>query len=157
MKETPNEDIRILVVDDDDELRVAITKLLQHEGYSVTAHPDVTSAARCLAGNEAMFDLVITDVVMPDISGMEFLQLLQADVPDLPVILITAFGDLGDYYKSRAKGAIAYLCKPLEMDMFLDAVRRALKHRRSNPLRPPARAQREGASIEAQNQTNSRK
>ncbi|MCG3148239.1 MAG: Regulator of RpoS [Verrucomicrobiae bacterium] len=129
MSQITDKEYRILLVDDDDEVRKALTKLLQHEGYSVTAQPDVTSAVRCLAGNEETFDLVISDVVMPDINGMEFLHLLKADIPDLPVILITAFGDLGGYYKSRSKGAAAYLCKPLEIEAFLDTVRRALKHR----------------------------
>jgi len=134
MNETPNNDSRILLVDDDDEVRKALTKLLQHEGYSVVEQPDVNSAVRCLAKDISPFDLVITDVLMPDTNGMEFLRRLRADFPSLPVIVITAFGDWEQYGNAIHKGAVAYLCKPLEPDEFLGAVQAAL-HRTEPVLR----------------------
>lgn len=132
MNQTTLQPFRILVVDDDEEIRTAITKLLQKDGYSVTTQADALGAVRCLARSEEPFDLVITDVVMPGLSGMELLRLLKAESSDQPVIIITAFGDGFDYTKARSKGAFEYLCKPLENDVLLSVVRRALKRRNNH-------------------------
>jgi len=117
---------RILLVDDDDELRTALTKLLERNGYTVVAKHDAEAALAYIRASDAPPDLVVTDVLMPGMKGTTLLPLLKRDFPGLPVIVITAFGDWCELGEAMHEGAFQYLCKPLELDEFLEAVHRAL-------------------------------
>ena len=118
----------ILVVDDDVELRKALTKVLQLEGYDAVGQPDAASALNYLGSNQKKFDLVITDVSMPGMKGTALLTALKAAFPDLPVIIITAFGDWDMYAVALREGAYEFLNKPLDRAELLDCVRRALSN-----------------------------
>ena len=72
------------------------------------------------------FDLVVTDVSMPKLNGKSFLGALKAAFPKVPVIVITAFGDWGQYMSMLQDGAYEYLSKPLEKNQLLAVVSRAL-------------------------------
>ncbi|MCG3148238.1 MAG: DNA-binding transcriptional regulator NtrC [Verrucomicrobiae bacterium] len=126
MKDTTQKNYRVLLVDDDDELRTALTKLLQRNGYTVIAKPDAATALTYLSTGEPPPDLVVTDVLMPGLKGTQLLTILKQDFPELPVIVITAFGDWCELGEAMHNGAFQYLCKPLELDEFLGAVHRAL-------------------------------
>lgn len=121
----------ILLVDDDAELLKALTKVLEKADYEVLPLPDATTAMELIHSTKKKFDLVITDVSMPDMKGMEFLAAIKKTFPQLPVIIITAFGDWGQYMDALREGAFEYLNKPIEKSELLAAVRRAL---RRNPL-----------------------
>ncbi len=123
----------ILLVDDDVELLKALTKVLEKEGYAVVAQPEALSAMRHVNETKAQFDLVITDVSMPGLSGTAFLAAIKKALPAVPVIIITAFGDWGSYMDALRNGAFAYLNKPLERTELINTIRRALAHR---PRRP---------------------
>jgi DNA-binding NtrC family response regulator len=130
----------ILVVDDDAEMLKALTHALQTEGYSVVARPDATSAIEFIQAGTEPFDLVITDVAMPGMRGTTFLAALKTAQPELPVILITAFGDWGQYEQAMREGACEYLTKPIDKSALLAAVRRALSadaRQTSSPATPP--------------------
>ena len=116
----------ILLVDDDPELLKALTKVLEKEHYEVAAQADAGSAIRYINETKKRFDLVITDVSMPGMKGTTFLAAVKTAFPRLPVIVITAFGDWGQYMEALREGAYEYLSKPLEKADLLDAVRRAL-------------------------------
>ena len=133
----------ILLVDDDEQLRVALRKLLQAEGYAVVAMPDALNAIHYIEANPMCFDLVVTDVSMPGINGMTLLTVVKTAFPDVPVIIITAFGTWGEYSTAIRNGVFEYLYKPLEPDEFLDSVRRAVS-RTPQPARasPPSEASR---------------
>jgi|ERR1051325_1742398 DNA-binding NtrC family response regulator len=118
----------ILVVDDDVELLKALTKVLRLAGYGVIDKPDAISALNYLQDSGKRFDLVITDVSMPKMKGTTLLHALKAVFPDLPVVVITAFGDWGQYADVLRGGAFEYMSKPLEQEELLACVRRALTH-----------------------------
>jgi two-component system response regulator HydG len=118
----------ILLVDDDVEVLKALKKVLEKDGYEVIPHSDAPSAMRFINETKKRFDLVITDVSMPGMSGTAFLSAIKAAFPKVPVIIITAFGDWGQYMETIRDGAYEYLNKPLDKAELLDAVRRALKN-----------------------------
>ena len=116
----------ILLVDDDPEFLKALTKVLEKERYEVAAQADAGSAIRFINETKKRFDLVITDVSMPGMKGTTFLAAVKTAFPRLPVIVITAFGDWGQYMEALREGAHEYLSKPVDKADLLDAVHRAL-------------------------------
>jgi two-component system response regulator AtoC len=116
----------ILLVDDDVELLKALTKVLEKDGFEVFAHTDALAAMDYINKTKKKFDLVITDVSMPRMKGTTFLAAVKTAFPNVPVIIITAFGDWGQYMESLREGAFEYLSKPLDKPELLAAVRRAL-------------------------------
>jgi DNA-binding NtrC family response regulator len=124
-------DSSILLVDDDVELLKALTKVLEKDGHAVFAHSSANDAIRFVNESKQRFDLVITDVSMPGMKGTTFLSAVKTAFPKVPVIIITAFGDWGQYMDTLRNGAFDYLNKPLDKDQLLDAVRRALANGKS--------------------------
>jgi DNA-binding NtrC family response regulator len=121
-----NEGAAILLVDDDVELLKALTKVLEKEGYSVVPAPDANSAVRHINSTKQRFDLVITDVSMPGMSGTALLAAFKTAFPKTPVIIITAFADWGQYMNALRDGAYEYLYKPIEKAELLATIQRAL-------------------------------
>lgn len=116
---------RILVVEDDRELRTLITEVLEAEDYRPLAFSTADDALERLeAGQRA--DLVITDLILPGKRGHELLEWLRRARPELNVIIITAFGSIDDAIQMIKAGAYDYLPKPFQMDHLLLVVRRAL-------------------------------
>jgi DNA-binding NtrC family response regulator len=116
----------IMLVDDDTELLKALTKVLEKEGYEVAAYPDARLAIRSINETKKRFELVITDVSMPGMKGTTFLAALKTAFPFVPVIIITAFGDWGQYMEALREGAYEYLSKPLDKAELLASIHRAL-------------------------------
>ncbi|MEW6509729.1 MAG: sigma-54 dependent transcriptional regulator [Bacteroidota bacterium] len=115
----------ILVVDDDKAFRVATKTLLEDEGFVV---------ATAASGDEALtkmeteqFDLVLSDMVMGKMSGVELLANVKAKRPDLPVIMVTGFGSIQTAVEAMRLGASDYLTKPSNNDELLIKIRRALE------------------------------
>ncbi len=123
---------RILVAEDDDEMRALLASVLRGDGYDVTEVSDGLGLlhrlmySKILFGDESGFDLIISDIRMPDITGLDFLAGMQDDEYIPPVILITAFGDMRTHAEAERLGAMALFDKPLDMDDFRVAVRGAL-------------------------------
>ncbi len=115
-----------MLVDDDVELLKALTKVLEKEGYIVFAHSTANDAIRFVNESKQRFDLVITDVSMPGMKGTTFLSAVKTAFPRVPVIVITAFGDWGQYMETLREGAFDYLYKPLDKELLLATIRRAL-------------------------------
>ncbi|MEJ5368441.1 MAG: sigma-54 dependent transcriptional regulator [Bryobacteraceae bacterium] len=118
--------LRILVVDDDESLRQVMSMQLEEMGYAALTAASGEEALRLLA-NEPV-SLVITDYRMPGMSGLELLARIRADFPLLPVIMITAFGSIGNAVEAIKAGAFDYISKPIDFDQLGIAVRRALEH-----------------------------
>lgn len=118
---------RLLVVEDDPEMRDLLRKVLEKEGYQISVaangHEAIGSISR------APFDLVVTDMLMPDDGGLELLQIIREAQPTLPVIIITAFGDWGSYSRALELGAAAFISKPLKMAELIGAIHTALAGR----------------------------
>ena len=118
----------ILLVDDDVEVLKALRKVLEKDGFAVLPYTDAPSAMQFINESRKHFDLVITDVSMPGMSGTAFLNAVKTAFPKIPVIIITAFGDWGQYMETIRNGACEYLNKPLDKSELLSAVHRALKN-----------------------------
>ncbi|TVQ92805.1 MAG: sigma-54-dependent Fis family transcriptional regulator [Deltaproteobacteria bacterium] len=118
---------RILVVDDDRAVRTALQVNLSKRGLEVRLAERVDQALETLAAEPV--DLVLTDVRMPERSGLELLATLHEEDPELPVIVMTGFGSVSDAVAAMKAGAADYLIKPVERDELLLVVERALEHR----------------------------
>lgn len=105
---------RILVVDDEENTRLALTRLLSREGYEVKTAANGLEALSCLRNNPA--ELIITDLNMPEMNGLSFLRELNREYPASNVIMITAFGEVESYLEALNLGAFEYLNKPLRLE-----------------------------------------
>jgi CheY-like chemotaxis protein len=118
---------RILVVDDSDEARAVLAEILGQEGYTVHAAPDGTRAWSLLEQNWFAYDLVVTDLMMPGMSGLELLAKIRAQCPWIEVVLVSGRLDDEVTSKARALGAVAVLRKPCDIDTLSGAVGHALR------------------------------
>lgn len=114
----------ILLIEDDRETAATLSGVLQAAGYDVTHAPNGVEAQRLLQAGRP--DLVVTDMMMPRMGGFPVLEFIRAQANPPKVIMITA--NEGGRHKAYAEmlGVVDYLRKPFAMDVFLDAVRRAL-------------------------------
>ncbi|MDG2022033.1 MAG: response regulator [Phycisphaerales bacterium] len=119
---------RILVADDEETIRGAIKSLLEHRGAEVEAHADGSGAIESLESGGAPFDLVISDVRMPDRNGYEVFRAAKNLKSDLPVILMTGFGydPHHSIVRSSQEGLEAFLFKPFQVSLLIEEVHKAL-------------------------------
>ncbi|MEW6589412.1 MAG: sigma-54 dependent transcriptional regulator [Pseudomonadota bacterium] len=120
--------IRILLIDDEVIALTNLSHVLQREGYAVTACKDGESGLAEL--KKADFDLVLTDLKMPGIDGMEVLRAVRARHPDVRVIMITGHASLDSAVEAMKAGAYHYLAKPFRLAEAREVVRAALELRR---------------------------
>ena len=118
-------DKSVLVVDDDPGMLRAMSKVLAGEGMQVTGVSDPIAVVKKLADSEKRFDVVITDLRMPMFSGRGVLALASA-LPELPVIIITAFGGPDVEAQVLRLGGFAFLEKPVATAQLIEVVKRAL-------------------------------
>ena len=118
----------ILVVDDEAGVRASLRGILSDEAYEVET---VGSAEECLAAVAARrFDLVLLDVWLPGVDGLETLARLRASEPDLPVVMISGHATIETAVRAVRLGARDFVEKPLSLEKTLLAVRNALEQRR---------------------------
>ena len=118
---------RILVVDDEAQIRTMLTQMLEQEGYTV--HTAENGEEGMSLVNRQAFDLVITDMIMPVKDGLKFIMELMRDYPDLKILAISGGGAIkAERYLTMAGylGDIATLEKPFKRDIFLEVVRKQL-------------------------------
>jgi two-component system response regulator HydG len=118
---------RILVVDDEPNARSGLEKLLRQDGYEVDVADDGKTAL-VIAGDRPP-DLVVTDLKMPRMDGIELLKHLRAQDVDLPIIMVTAFGDVASAVKAMREGAEDYITKPVDFDALSLSIERSLARR----------------------------
>ncbi|GAB4364706.1 MAG: sigma-54 dependent transcriptional regulator [Deltaproteobacteria bacterium] len=119
---------RILFVDDDRAGREVALFNLRKAGYRVTAASDGQEGLSLFAPEK--FDLVVTDVKMPGISGIDLLRKIREQSPDIPVLVITAFGNVETAVEAMKAGAYDFIGKPFNKDQLLHSVEKALERRR---------------------------
>ncbi len=119
---------RILVVEDDDSLRRVTEVQLEQAGYAVATAAEAGQALALLEKSPA--DLVITDLKMPGLSGIELLRRIKADYPEIIVIVVTAFGTVESAVEAMKAGAYDYITKPVNAEALRLVVARALEHHR---------------------------
>jgi two-component system response regulator AtoC len=122
------EPARILVVDDDQSSRDLLARILTSAGHHVTALSDGREAVAALDGGEHP-DLVVSDIRMAEMDGLQVIDAFRERAPDTPVILVTAFGNIDGAVEAIRRGAADYLSKPYDVDAIQIVVARALQHR----------------------------
>jgi CheY-like chemotaxis protein len=115
---------RILVVDDEESIRDLCARVLTRAGYAVKTVPSGEDAVSTLA--EATFDLLISDIRMPGMSGLEVLERAKTEYPDIKVVLITGFGPPQILSRGQPPSADRILTKPFSPAELLTAVRENL-------------------------------
>ena len=118
---------QVLVVDDEPNLRRVLGAQLSRDGYEVHAVADGEAALRIL--QEQYVDVVITDLRMPRLDGLELLRLALALEPELPVVIITAHGTVDNAVAALKSGAFDYITKPFDQNEVRNVVRKALRTR----------------------------
>lgn len=124
---------RILIVDDERNVRLNYRVTLETEGFDVVEAPDGTAALSALA--EANFDLVILDMRMPEMGGLELLETMRQKSIQTPAVIITAYGDIPHAVRAIKLGAIDFLEKPLTPEALRSAVADILS-RHARPSKP---------------------
>lgn len=118
---------RILVVDDEENARIALSKILTHEGYDVSSACNGYEALNFLSVKEV--ELIITDINMPEMNGMTFLRELNRTHPASNVIMITAYGEVESYIEAMNLGAFEYINKPVKFEELNKIIRKIFKHK----------------------------
>ena len=122
---------RILIIDDDVAVRTTVRHLLERAGYQIIEAGDGREGSRMLDG----VDLVITDLLMPEVDGVDLLGMIRRDGRTVPVIAMSGGGkvDSKSYLDvAKALGAFATIAKPFDLEHFLSTVRDALASRGSS-------------------------
>ena len=114
----------ILIIDDDAAMLRALNKVLSGEGAVVASASWAGEIMERLADNQGHFDLIITDLRMPILNGKSVLGAVKAALPEVPVIVMTAFGSPEIEAECLEKGAAAFLEKPLDTPQLLAAIER---------------------------------
>ena len=117
---------KIWVIDDDRAMRWVLEKTFKEEGFDVTSFEEAQSALDLLPSEQP--DVILTDIRMPGMDGLNFLAKVKSNYPDLPVIIMTAHSDLESAVSSYQTGAFEYLPKPFDIDEALALVNRAILH-----------------------------
>ena len=123
------EPARILVVDDDSASRLLMEQILAEDGHRVTVTADGAEAIRKLE-QDGEFDAVVSDIRMVDVDGLEVLDWVHKHLPETPVLLVTAFGNVDGAVDAIRRGAYDYISKPYDVNAIKLVVDRALRHRR---------------------------
>lgn len=111
---------KVLVVDDEEDIRFLIRTLLNREGYEVEEAEDGSAALQMLSSER--FDLMVLDIMMPKMDGYEVMKEIQQRRMSLPVVMLTAKVDDDSVWEGYKQGATLYITKPFENQMLIDAV-----------------------------------
>ena len=118
---------KILIVDDELNMRLVLTAMLKKEGYEIASAADGSEALSILKSGP--IDAVITDLKMPNVDGMELLDHMNDKHPAIPVIIITAHGTVATAVEALKKGALDYITKPFDLDELKNVISKAMKTR----------------------------
>ena len=129
----PNETPRILIVDDDPGQRSLLDSFLRGQGFETVLAESGERALELLPAGK--FSMMISDVRMPGLTGLETLQRARKNFPALPVLLVTAYADIRDAVEAMRDGALNYLAKPIDLDELLATVRQATGIAKTEPLK----------------------
>ena len=112
-------------MDDEENAREALSKILIHDGYDVSSVANGLEALNFLRSREV--ELIITDINMPEMNGLEFLRELNRNRPQSNVIMLTAYGEVESYLEAMNLGAFEYINKPVKYDELKKVIKMILK------------------------------
>jgi two-component system, NtrC family, response regulator AtoC len=136
---------KVLIVDDEQNIRLVLAAMLKKEGYDVVSATDGREALQVLEGGK--IDVVVSDLKMPHLDGMGLLNCITEQYPEVPVIMITAHGTVATAVEALKKGALDYITKPFELDDLKNVISKAIKTRTLNENElfvPPEEIERTG-------------
>ncbi len=116
---------RILVVDDEENARIGLSKLLEREGFEVESVSNGYEALNYL--NQRQVNVIVTDINMPEMNGITFLKELNKNFPASNVIMITAYGGVESYIEAMNLGAFEYINKPIKIDELKSILKKIFK------------------------------
>jgi len=120
-----SETVRILIIDDDESIRKALSAVLEEKGYVVDTAQCGTEAIQ--KSKTGFYDLALIDIRLPDMEGTELLEALKDTVPQMVKIIVTGYPSLANAIEALNKGADAYVLKPLVMENVLKIIREHLR------------------------------
>ena len=126
---------RILIVDDDPYFLRVLSRILSGENFQVTTAEGATQAAQVLKENS--FDIVISDLRLPDGDGLSILQQVRKAGLEVPVVILTAYGEVDSYLEAMNAGVTEYLNKPVKSEELIAVVRTCLQSRATSPEATP--------------------
>jgi len=136
-----NQNLRVLVVDDEANVLESVNKVLERKGFSVAKTQNPEDALRQVKGNE--YDLVIADLMMPKVSGLDLLKAVKNENPEVPFLMITGYPSVSTAVEATKNGASGFLPKPFTPVELEEAVEKALggteEYKAADPL--PAEGQ----------------
>jgi len=115
----------ILLVDDEDTIRLFLEKTLRDEGYEAITAATGTEAIE--KAREALPDLVLLDLKLPDMNGLEVLKIIKDEIPDICIIMLTAFGDIETAVSAIKSGAFDFVSKPVNLEQLLLTINKGLE------------------------------
>ncbi|WP_068310766.1 response regulator [Polycladidibacter hongkongensis] len=120
---------RVLLTEDDDAVRAFVKRALELDGHQVTAVEDGTEAAQTLESEQGAFDLLLSDIMMPEMDGIELARHTSSHFPGLPILLMTGYADLREGCEELRASIIDVVSKPFSLHDIRSAVRSALEPR----------------------------
>lgn len=114
---------RVLVIDDERPIRNTLKEILEYENFKVDDAADGNEALSLIAKNK--YDLILSDIKMPKMDGLELLEKIQSQQPDVPIVMISGHGNIDTAVEALKKGAYDYIAKPIDMNRLLVTVRNA--------------------------------
>ena len=130
---------KILIVDDDPVFLILLYRTLSEEGYQVIKAERSQEAISAMESES--FDLVITDLLMPDIDGIELTRIILGIDPKLPIIIITGSGYFEEAAEAMKIGAYDFIAKPFELKKICTTIKNALDYRKINSGPPEGRGE----------------
>ena len=118
-------DMRLLVVDDEDTICRGCQRIFSREGFRVETSADAQEGLELAEGND--YAAILLDLKMPGMDGIRFLEELRKTKPDVPVIIMTGYGDVPSAASAMRLGAADYITKPFKPEEITQAVRRLLR------------------------------
>jgi two-component system, NtrC family, response regulator HydG len=120
-----DKNVRILIVDDDENIRKTMKAILEDEGYKVDLAASGKEAVQ--KTNNAAYNLALLDIRLPDMEGVELLKLMKDSVPRTRKIMVTGYPSMQNAIGALNKNADAYLVKPVDVEKLLDTVKEQLQ------------------------------
>jgi DNA-binding NtrC family response regulator len=121
----PRQAIRILLVDDEENARIALSRILSREGYLVDSVSNGYEALNYL--RERDVNLIVTDIKMPEMDGITFLREINKSFPGSNVIMVTAYGGVESYIEAINLGAFEYINKPVKVEELKSILKKIFK------------------------------
>jgi DNA-binding NtrC family response regulator len=120
-----DETARILIVDDDENIRKVLTTILEEEGYQIDSAETAKKAIEKTRKN--FYNIALIDIRLPDMEGIELLTKMKDTTPKIRKVIITGYPTLQNAIEAVNRGADAYIVKPFDMDKVLETIREQLK------------------------------